>query len=163
MFRLCDKITFCIHLSTDLDRCPTSSFTVSSNSTKHPPSTSTIYYVELLHFVPGILLAVLSASLVDLLSVHGQLISITTTCFLFLPNTLVSILFAHLSILCIDRYIPESFSLKCTAEVNLQTVSVIWLSPLSDHNRITAPNQFIIIIIIWQSTASALFLLTTPC
>ena len=32
--------------------------------------------------------------------------------------------------------------LNCTAEIYLKSVSVIWSSPLSDHNRITATNQF---------------------
>ena len=32
--------------------------------------------------------------------------------------------------------------LNCAAEIYLKSVSVIWSSPLSDHNRITATNQF---------------------
>ena len=31
MLKLCDRITFCIRLSTDLDPCLTRSFSVSSN------------------------------------------------------------------------------------------------------------------------------------
>ena len=33
-------------------------------------------------------------------------------------------------------------SLKCTAKEFLRRMSFIWSSPLSDHNRVTASNQF---------------------
>ena len=36
----------------------------------------------------------------------------------------------------------DKLVLNCAAEVYLKRVSVIWSSPLSDHNRITATNQF---------------------
>ena len=36
----------------------------------------------------------------------------------------------------------DNLVLNCAAEVYLKRVSVIWSSPLSDHNRITATNQF---------------------
>ena len=36
----------------------------------------------------------------------------------------------------------DNLVLNCDAEIYLKRVSVIWSSPLSDHNRITATNQF---------------------
>ena len=36
----------------------------------------------------------------------------------------------------------DKLVLQCAAEVYLQRVSVIWSIPSSDHNRITATNQF---------------------
>ena len=36
----------------------------------------------------------------------------------------------------------DKLVLNCAAEVHLKRVSVIWSSPFSDHNRITATNQF---------------------
>ena len=36
----------------------------------------------------------------------------------------------------------DKLVLNCAAEVYLKRVSVIWSSPFSDHNRITATNQF---------------------
>ena len=36
----------------------------------------------------------------------------------------------------------DKLVLNCAAEIYLKRVSVIWSSPLSDHNRITATNQF---------------------
>ena len=91
MFKLCDRITFCIRLSTDLDVCPTRFFIVSSTSTDHPPSTSIIMLNCFTSYpgnccfsshLNGPYLAVFSASLIALLSIHGQLISITATRFL---------------------------------------------------------------------------------
>ena len=120
MFKLCDRITFCIRLSTDLDLCPTRSFIVSSTSTDHPPSTSIIMlncftsypgYCCFSSHLNGTYLAVFSASLIALLSIHGQLISITATRFLFLYYSCVnSVSFHHHRTLCINWYIPESLS-----------------------------------------------------
>ena len=36
----------------------------------------------------------------------------------------------------------ERMSLECTAKEFLRRMSIIWSSPLSDHNRVTASNQF---------------------
>ena len=103
MFKLCDRITFCIRLSTDLDLCPTRSFIVSSTSTNYPPSTSIIMlncftsypgYCCFSSHLNGPYFAVFSASLIALLSIHGQLISITATHFLSFSTILASILLA---------------------------------------------------------------------
>ena len=101
MFKLCDRITFWIRLSTDLD--PTRSFIVSSRSTDHPPNTPTRMsncftsypgYCCFSSHLRGPYLAVFSASLIALLSIHGQLISITATRFLSFSITRASILLA---------------------------------------------------------------------
>ena len=36
----------------------------------------------------------------------------------------------------------ERMALDCAAEEFLRRMSIIWSSPLSDHNRVTASNQF---------------------
>ena len=36
----------------------------------------------------------------------------------------------------------EKMSLECAAKEFLRRMSIIWSSPLSDHNRVTASNQF---------------------
>ena len=41
----------------------------------------------------------------------------------------------------------DNLVLNCAAEVYLKRVSVIWSSPLSDHNRITATNQFALLVL----------------
>ena len=35
----------------------------------------------------------------------------------------------------------DRLSLECAAKEYLRRMSVIWTSPLSDHNRVTASNQ----------------------
>ena len=40
----------------------------------------------------------------------------------------------------------DKLVLNCAAEVYLKRVSVIWSSPLSDHNRITVTNQFALLV-----------------
>ena len=100
---LCDRISFCIRLSTDLDRCPSSSFIVSSSSTDHPPSTS-IIMLNYFTSYPGY--CCLSSHLKGLCLALSSLYSFTR--FLSLSTNLASILFAHHHILCIDQYIPES-------------------------------------------------------
>ena len=36
----------------------------------------------------------------------------------------------------------KKMSLECAAKEFLRRMSIIWSSPLSDHNRVTASNQF---------------------
>ena len=36
----------------------------------------------------------------------------------------------------------ERMSLECAAKEFLRRMSIIWSNPLSDHNRVTASNQF---------------------
>ena len=38
--------------------------------------------------------------------------------------------------------LEDKLVLKCAAKEYLQRMSVIWTSPLPDHNRVTASNQF---------------------
>ena len=105
MFRLCDRITFCIRLSTDL---------FSSNSTDHAPSTL-IIMLNCFTSYPGYCCLIsshlsgpycfFSRSVIHPVHFnHRDLLS------LFVYYSRINSVCSHLRILCIDRYIPESFS-----------------------------------------------------